>query len=264
MQEKVIAFLTPFLESVIVFVVGILLIKALLFTVRRFLKKSKLDISLYPFIINSVKIVLWIIFLIVLLGTLGVPSAPFIAVLGAVGAAIALALQDSLGNIAGGLLIIINNPFKKDDIIELGGIEGLVEKIDLLHTDLRGFDNKKIRIPNGLINTSILTNFTREETRRVDCRFGVSYTDDITKVKEVLRKVAESNELILKEPELFVGVVEQADNCVKLDLRAWCKTADYYDIKYYLEEQVKLAFDDAGISIPFPQMDVHIKNANID
>ncbi len=259
-QSIVARYLAPLIESAIILVIGLVLIKILMMLVRRILKKSKLDTSLHPFILNSVKITLWIVFIIIILAVMGVPSAPFIAVLGAVGAAIALALQDSLGNIAGGMLIIVNNPFKKDDIIELGGIEGMVEKIDLLHTELRGFDNKRIRVPNGLINTSILTNFTREETRRVDCRFGVSYDDDIIRVKEVLREVAESNDLILKEPSLFVGVVEQADNCVKLDLRAWCKTDDYYDIKYYLEEQVKFAFDKEGISIPFPQMDVHIKS----
>jgi small conductance mechanosensitive channel len=195
---------------------------------------------------------------VVLLGVLEVPTTPLITVLGAGGAAIALALKDSLGNIAGGMLILVNQPFKKGDEIDIGGTYGEVDKIDLFVTTLRTYDNKEITIPNGNINTSVIVNYSRRDRRRVDCKFGISYDSDIALAKSVLLRVAQSNPDIYTDPEPFVGVASHGDSSVVLDLKVWCDTEQYYAVKYYLTEQVKLAFDEADISIPFPQMDVHV------
>ena len=179
--------------------------------------------------------------------------------LGAAGAAIALALRDSLANIAGGMMIIITQPFSKDDFIDIGDVSGKVESIDLFLTTLKTYDNKTITIPNGLINTSVLVNHSKEEKRRVDCTFGIGYGDDIAAAKEILRNVCDANPDIFKEPAPMIGVANHGGSAIMLDLKAWCATDDYWDVKYFLEENVKLAFDEHGINIPYPQVDVHLK-----
>jgi len=189
---------------------------------------------------------------------LEVPTTPLITVLGAGGAAIALALKDSLGNIAGGLLILVNQPFKKGDEIDIAGNYGAVDQIDLFVTTLRTYDNKVITIPNGTINTSVIVNYSRQERRRVDCKFGISYDSDLALAKSVLLQTAQSNPDIFTDPAPFIGVASHGDSAVVLDLKVWCSTDKYYDVKYALTEQVKLAFDEADISIPYPQMDVHV------
>ena len=239
-------------------VVGLLLIKILVRILKKTLLKTSLDESMHVFIVNAIKIVLYILFIVVLLGYMKVPTAPLVTVLGAGSAAIALALKDSLGNIAGGILILANKPFKKDDVIEVAGMEGTVESIDLFVTTLKTYDNKVITVPNGTVTTSVIVNYSKEEFRRVDCVFGISYDSDIAKAKDVLLAVTESCPFILKEPEPVVGVREHLDSAVNLDLKAWCLTPDYAATKYFLTEQVKLAFDEANITIPYPRMDVRV------
>lgn len=246
------------LGAVIILAVGLLLIKIILYIARKALMKSRLDGAIYTFVLNSIKIILYLILIVVLLSQMQVPTAPLVTMLGAGGAAIALALKDSLGNIAGGLLILANKPFKKGDVIDAAGINGIVENIDLFVTTLKTYDNKVITIPNGNINTSVIVNYSREAIRRVDCSFSISYDSDLAKAKEVLKAVAESNPDIFKEPAPVIGVASHQDSAIKLDLKVWCETGKYYDVQYYLEEQVKLAFDKANISIPYPQMDVHV------
>ena len=246
------------LGAVIILAVGLLLIKIILYIARKALMKSRLDGAIYTFVLNSIKIILYLILIVVLLSQMQVPTAPLVTMLGAGGAAIALALKDSLGNIAGGLLILANKPFKKGDVIDAAGINGIVENIDLFVTTLKTYDNKVITIPNGNINTSVIVNYSREAIRRVDCSFSISYDSDLAKAKEVLKAVAESNPDIFKEPVPVIGVASHQDSAIKLDLKVWCETSKYYDVQYYLEEQVKLAFDKANISIPYPQMDVHV------
>ena len=244
--------------AVIIVAVGLLIIKVVIGLSRKALTKTTLDESIYAFILNVLKIAMYIILTVVLLGHLKVPTAPLVTVLGACGAAVALALKDSLGNIASGIIILANKPFIRGDVIEVAGITGIVQSIDLLVTTLKTFDNKVITIPNGTITASVLVNYSREEKRRVDLTFTVSYDSDIAKAKDVLLAVAQSSPDIYQEPAPFIGVASQGDSAVLFDLRVWCDTDKYYDVKYYLEEQVKLAFDEANISIPFPQMDVHV------
>ncbi|MEG0924655.1 MAG: mechanosensitive ion channel family protein [Anaerovoracaceae bacterium] len=258
MSEHTIAFLIKAGKAGIIFLGGFIALKIILHILKKALEKSKLDEALHAFILNATKIILWVVLIISLLSFLEVPAAPFITVLGACGAAIALALKDSLGNIAGGIIIIINKPFGKGDTIEISGVLGKVESIDLLVTQLKTFDNKVVTVPNGTITNSVLVNYSRENMRRVDCVFNISYDADLLKAKEILQIVAESNPDIFSEPEPIIGVASHLDSAVTMDLKVWCATENFFDIKYFLEENVKLAFDEVGISIPYPQMDVHV------
>ena len=244
--------------AAVILLIGVVLIKLILRFTRKILEKSSLDESVYLFITRATKVALWAVLIIAILTMIGIPAASLVTVLGAGGAAIALALKDSLGNVAGGILILINKPFVKGDTIELAGVTGVVDSIDLMSTQLHTFDNKVVTVPNGTITTSVLINYSREELRRVDCQFSISYDADIMQAKELLYNVAICKEEILKDREPVIGVAEQGDSGILIDLKVWCSTSDYFDVKYYLEENVKLAFDEAGIDIPYKTMDVHI------
>ena len=257
-NQKLMNLLEHGIATVVVLLAGLLLIKFILGMTKKTLKKTSLDGAIHTFIISAMRIVLYIILVVVLLGVLEVPTTPLITVLGAGGAAIALALKDSLGNNAGGLLILVNQPFRKGDEIDIDGTYGEVEQIDLFVTTLRTYDNKVITIPNGSINTSVIVNYSLRERRRVDCKFGISYDSDLALAKSVLLEVAASNPDIYKDPAPFAGVASHGESSVVLDLKVWCDTDKYYSVKYYLTEQVKLAFDEADISIPYPQMDVRV------
>lgn len=258
LNQKLMNVLEHGLGALIVLAGGLLLIKIILRITKKALAKTSLDAAIHTFVLSAMRIVLYIVLTVALLGVMEVPTTPIITVLGAAGAAIALALKDSLGNIAGGLLILVNQPFKKGDEIDIAGNYGAVDEIDLFVTTLRTYDNKVITIPNGTINTSVITNYSREEKRRVDCKFGISYDSDLALAKTVLLEVVKSNPDIFEDPAPFIGVASHDESAVLLDLKVWCSTENYYNVKYWLTEQVKLAFDEANISIPYPQMDVHV------
>ncbi len=250
------------LAIVLIAAIGFVLTKIVIKITDKALKKSTADPILYTFVRNIIRVVAVIIIVTMCLGVLGIQIHTIIAVVGAAGVAIALALKDSLANIAGGVMIIITKPFGRDDLIDIGEVSGQVKDIDLFLTTLRTYDNKTITIPNGIVNTSILVNHSKESQRRVDCTFGIGYEDDIGKAKDIMREVCNANELIFKDPEPLIGVANHRDNAVEMDLKVWCRTDDYWDVKYYLEENIKTAFDENGIRIPYPQMDVHIKTEN--
>lgn len=245
--------------SLAILAAGWLIIRLIVRIARKALEKTSLDPVLYRFILKILRIVLWIVLVLTLMERFGFQIGSLITVLAAAGAAIALALKDSLANVAGGIMILINKPFSQDDYIDIAGTSGKVQDIDLFVTHLNTYDNKVITIPNGLVNTSVLVNYTTKNRRRVDCCFGIGYEDDIQKAKDILAAIAESNPDIFSDPPPIIGVAGQNDNCVSIDLKVWCETDNYWDVKYFLEENVKLAFDEAGITIPFPQMDVHIR-----
>lgn len=245
--------------TLIILAVGYIVIRIFTRVARKALEKSSLDPVLYRFILRIIKIVMWIVLVLMIMERFGFKMNSLITVLAAAGAAIALALKDSLANVAGGIMILINKPFAQDDFIDINGTTGKVRDIDLFVTHLKTYDNKVITIPNGMVNTSVLINYTKESKRRVDCCFNIGYDDDIKQAKDLLAAIAESHPAIYKDPEPIIGVAGQQDNCISIDMKVWCETDDYWDVKYFLEENVKLAFDEAGITIPFPQMDVHIK-----
>ena len=244
--------------ALVLFIGGWILIKIALSIVKKALAKTSLDEALHKFIINTVKIVLWVLLAITMLGYLNIPTSTFVAVLGACGAAVALALKDSLANIAGGILILINKPFGKGDYVNISGTEGIVDSIDLLVTILKTPDNKVVSVPNGTITTSVLINYSKEEYRRVDCTFGIGYNCDIGKAKDVIYAVIESSPDIIKDIAPVVAVSSQGSSAVNIDCKVWCKNSDYWNVKYYIEEAIKLAFDENDIEIPYSQVDVHI------
>ena len=260
--EQLVNHLDSIISALLILIIGLVVMKIVLHIVRKTLEKSKIDEVLYHFILKIAKIALWVVLILLMMECFGFKASSLLTVLAAAGAAIALALKDSLANVAGGIMILINKPFSQDDYVDIDGATGKVKKIDLFVTHLHTYDNKVVTIPNGIVNTSILTNYTQEDMRRVDCKFSVSYNSDIKAVKDILSGIAESNPMIIKEPEPVIGVSEHGDSGIIMDLLAWCSTEDYYDVKYYLEEEVKIAFDKAGIEIPFPQMDVRICGNN--
>ncbi len=260
--EQMMGHLENIVSALIILIIGLIIMKVVLHIVRKTLEKSTIDEVLYHFILKIAKIALWVVLILLIMECFGFKASSLLTMLAAAGAAVALALKDSLANVAGGIMILINKPFSQDDYVDINGAMGKVKKIDLFVTHLHTYDNKVVTIPNGIVNTSILTNYTQEEMRRVDCKFSISYSSDIKKVKDILSGIAESNPDIMKIPEPVIGVAEHGDSGIIMDLLAWCSTEDYYDVKYYLEEEVKLAFDREGIEIPFPQMDVRICGDN--
>lgn len=246
------------LLALIVLAIGLILTKLVLKVARKLLDKSSVDESVYKFLLNTLKYAAYVVIFVVVLTCLHVPTAPLVTVLGAGGAAIALAMKDSLGNIAGGIIILVNRPFVKGDFIEVAGTSGVVQSIDLMVTTLRTYDYKTVAVPNGTVTASVLINHTKESTRRVDFSFGVGYEADLMQVREILYAVAESCEDVLREPQPFFGVSDHGNSAVQIDFKVWCDTPKYWDVKYYIEEQVKNAFEEANINIPYPQMDIHV------
>jgi len=187
-----------------------------------------------------------------------VQTTSFVAVVGAAGLTIGLALQGSLANFAAGILMIIFKPFKVGDYIEGGGVDGIVEEIGIFTTELKTFDNKKIIVPNAKLTSDNIINYTAREIRRVDIVASVSYSDDLDKVRKVLEDILAADEHVLKEPAPKIAVLELADSSVNFAVRPWVKTSDYWDVFFATQESIKKQFDAAGISIPFPQQDVHL------
>lgn len=264
MSDQTIKLLTHIGLALGIVLAGSILIGLSSRILRKALKKSKLDEALHVFLINIVKILLWVIVAITAMSSAGINITAFVTALGAAGVAVALALKDSLGNFAGGILIILNKPFSKGDYIEDYQTAGKVDKIDLLYTTLITYDNKTITIPNGKLANSTIVNFTRNHSRRVECSFSVAYQNDIEQVKDILNAVAESNPAIYKEPEPIIGISGQGDGRIDFDLKVWCDTQDFSEVKYYLEEQVNLAFREANISKAYPQMEVRLQKRKID
>jgi len=192
------------------------------------------------------------------LASLGVQTNSMIAVIGAAGLAVGLALQGALSNFAASVLVMVFRPYKVGDLIEAGGSLGVVRAIELFTTTVTTLDNKTVIIPNSKMTGDSITNYTETDDLRVDLVFGVSYSDDIDKVKDILMKLMQSNDKVLKTPEPYVGLSEHGESSVNFAARPWVKAEDYWDVHFYMQEAVKKAFDKEGISIPFPQRDLHI------
>ena len=248
------------LGAILIFVVGLKLTSWLCKIIRTSPKLDKLEVSLRSFLTSFVKIVLYIILVITVAMILGVPATSFITILASCGVAVGLALQGSLSNFAGGLMILFFRPFKVGDFIEASGETGIVQEITVVYTVLLTLDNKRITIPNGGLTNSVIKNYSSEELRRVDLTFNVAYGSDVEQVKELIGKLAAAHPLALKEPAPFVRLSAHGDSALTFTTRVWCKNADYWDVYFDLTEGVKKAFDEKGIQIPYPQMDVHVKN----
>ncbi|MDG5817147.1 mechanosensitive ion channel [Chitinispirillales bacterium ANBcel5] len=250
------------LAAVAILIFGLLSAKLVRGFLKRVLKKGHIEDTLVSFI-ASLSYVFMIIFVIIAaLSQLGVQTASFVAILGAAGLAVGLALQGSLSNFASGFLLIMFKPFKVGDYIEGAGVAGSVEQIGIFTTELKSPDNKRIIVPNGKITNDNIINYTAREIRRVDIIAGVSYSDDLDKVKRVLKEILDSDERVLEEPAPVIGVLELGDSSVNFVVRPWTKTTDYWNVFFSLQETIKKRFDAEGISIPFPQRDLHIHKVN--
>lgn len=240
------------IAAIVIWFVGSWIIKKILKAARKIMTKSHYDESLQKFLTNLLSWGLKILLIITLLGTLGVPTTSFAAIIAAAGLAIGLALQGSLGNFAGGVLIMIFKPFKIGDLIEAQGEMGTVKQIEIFTTKLTGLSNKEIIIPNGALSNGNIINYTTEGTRRVDLVFGVGYDSDIKKTKTILMSVLTSHPKILETPAPTVNVLELADSSVNFAVRPWCNAVDYWTVYFEITENVKEALDAAGIEIPYP------------
>ncbi|MBT8367685.1 MAG: mechanosensitive ion channel [Deltaproteobacteria bacterium] len=244
--------------AIVILVVGRWVALGLAKFIKRLMLKSKVDETLVSFVRNLSYIALLAFVVIAALNQLGIQTASFIAVLGAAGLAIGLALQGSLGNFAAGVLMIIFKPFKVGDFIEGAGIGGTVEKIEIFTTQLRSPDNKTIIVPNAKLTGDNIINYTVKGTRRVDFVFGIGYDDDIDKARSIIKEIIDQDERVLKDQEPVIVVSELADSSVNFTVRAWTLADDYWSFYFDTTEKVKKQFDAQGISIPFPQRDVHV------
>ncbi|OQQ05524.1 mechanosensitive ion channel protein [Vibrio splendidus] len=246
------------ISALIILFIGNLIVKAVANSVSKVLQKKKMDRAVVEFVHGLVRYLLFVIVLIAALGRLGVQTASVVAVIGAAGLAVGLALQGSLSNFAAGVLIVAFRPFKSGDYVEIGGVAGSVDSIQIFQTVLTTPDNKMVVVPNGSVIGSPITNYSRHNTRRIDLMIGVSYNADLQKTKALLTKICESDERVLKEPGVQVGVHTLADSSVNFVVRPWVNTAEYWDVYFDLMQAIKEGLDNEGIEIPFPQMDVHM------
>jgi len=250
-----------FVMAIVVLIVGLLVIKWITKAMVRFMKKGNVNESLIPFLKSLMNIMLKLMLVISVMGMVGIQMTSFIAVLGAAGLAVGLALQGTLQNFAGGVMILLFKPYEVGNFIEAQGFMGTVKEIQIFTTVLTTPDNRKVIIPNSPLATGSITNFSAMPTRRIDFAFGIGYSDDIDKAKDILLKMAQKDERVLKEenpPAVMVDAL--GDSSVNLKLRIWVKSEDYWSLWCDTQEGVKKQFDAAGISIPFPQRDVHLYN----
>ena len=238
--------------AIAIWIIGGLIIKFIIKTVKRLMQKSSYDESLQKFLLNLIRWALKVVLVVVVLSVVGVATASFAAILASVGLAIGLALQGSLGNFAGGVLIMIFKPFKIGDLIEAQGEIGVVKEIEIFTTKLTGLTNREIILPNGNLSNGTIVNYTSEGTRRVDLVFGIGYDEDIKTAKDVFMNVLKSHPLVLTTIEPTVDVLELADSSVNFAVRPWCKTEDYWTVYFDITENTKIALDNAGIEIPYP------------
>ena len=257
-QTRGVEFGINVVTALAIFYFGRMLINVAVRGLRKVMQKQEVEKTLETFVCNLVRMGLLVIVAIAAIGALGVETTSFIAIFGAAGLAVGLALQGSLSNFAAGVLIVLFRPYRVGDFIEAAGINGVVEQVQILTTILRTGDNKRVIVPNGQIMDSIITNYSANETRRVDLVIGVSYSDDIDKVRQAIREVVAADERVLAEPETTIAVSQLADSSVNFVVRPWVKTPDYWPVLFGLTEAIKKRFDKDGISIPFPQQDVHL------
>ena len=248
------------LACLLILVIGNLLIKLLLKFFPNGKKFDKMDRTVRVFLHHLIKIALNILLIVSIVAIIGVPMASVITVIASAGAAIALALQGSLSNLAGGFMLLLFRPFRIDDFIETQGVSGTVIDVGFFYTTIRTGDNKHIMLPNGGLTNSTVMNYSREENRRVDIDFSIAYESDCDKAIKIINDVITSHELVLNDPAHFVRMTEMTDSAVKITARAWCKNSDYWTVKFDIGDKVKASFAQNGIRIPYPQMDVHIKD----
>jgi len=261
LTDLVVTYGVKFVMAIAVLVIGLMVIRAITKGSVKIMKKREVNESLIPFLRSMINILLKALLIISVMGMVGIQMTSFIAILGAAGLAVGMALSGTLQNFAGGVMILLFKPYQVGDFIEAQGFMGSVKEIQIFTTHLLTPDNRKVIIPNAPLANNALTNFSAMSTRRIDFSFGIGYEDDIDKAKGILMKMAEHDDRILKEDNPPVVMVEAlADSSVNLKLRVWLESANYWDVFFEYTEAAKKQFDEADISIPFPQRDVHVYN----
>lgn len=258
LQTEGVAFGIDLVAALAIFIIGRIAVGFIVRGVRIAMRKNNVEKTLETFICNLIRWALMVVVIIAAIAHVGIETTSFIAVFGAAGLAVGLALQGSLSNFAAGVLIVLFRPYRVGDWIEAAGISGSVEQVQILTTVLTTGDNKQVIVPNSQIMDSIITNYSAKDTRRIDLVIGVSYDDDIDKVRKTLVDIIGSDERILKDPAPKIAVSELADSSVNFVVRPWSKTEDYWSVRFDLMESIKKRFDQEGITFPFPQQDVHI------
>jgi len=260
-QQLIESYVLPWAINIVlalaIFLLGKFIVKVLVRFSKKLMVKAKVDNILVNFIASIINAVLLLFVVIAALDQLGVETTSLIALIGAAGLAVGLALQGTLQNLASGVMLIIFRPFNGGDFVEAAGVSGIIEEIGIFTTTMRTGDNREIIIPNGEIFGGTITNYSKRSTRRVDMVFGIGYDDDIKKAKEIIGRILDEDERILKDPAPTVAVAELADSSVNFNVRPWCETGEYWNVYGDTHEKIKLAFDAEGISIPYPQMDIH-------
>ncbi len=251
------------LKCVGVLILGVIIIKLVLLLTKKILEKSKLEKVTQGFIRTTIKFVLNLLLILALVQVIGIPITGFIALLSAAGLAIALSLQDSLSHFANGIVLLSSKPFMEDDYVSIGGIEGTVKSIKMMHTRIVTADNKEICIPNSKVMGSEIINYNKLGTRKVVFTFSVAYNTDVKLVKDVITKVFGANGLIKTDPAPFVGIKNLGESAIDFSASCWCDSADYWTVYYYVEENVFNEFKGAGIEIPFNQLEVRVLQNNV-
>lgn len=247
--------------AILMLIIGFIIIGWVSRLVSKSLKKRNVDESVRPFLVSLISVGLKVVLLLAVAGMFGIETTSFVAIFGALAFAIGMALQGSLGHFASGVLILIFKPFKVGDLVEIGGGKvGSVEQIQVFNTILKTLDNKRLIVPNSLVTSNVITNISGQGTIGVELTFGIGYGDDIDKARKIILETGQSCEYILENPAQGVVVSSLGDSSVNLATRPFCKSEHYWDVYFYMQENVKKAFDREGISIPFPQMDVHMDN----
>lgn len=259
LTDKFISALPVLAFAIIVFFAGIILSKLVVKFASKFIERSNIENTAGSFLISLIRVILYILVAIIALSMLNVPMTSIVTVIGTAGLAIGLALQNSLSNLAGGFIILFSKPFKSGDLIEIDNSLGVVDSIGILYTKIITPDNKSIFIPNGKITDAKIINYSETSTRRVDLSFDISYNNDFEKAKNIIKKVIESDSLILREPEPLVRMNAQKESSLGICVQVWANNENYWEVLYNLTENVKLEFDRNNIEIPYNQLDLHIR-----
>lgn len=258
MWNSIIHGIPTIILAIVVLILGLIICKLVLKVLSKGLDRTRLDLTVNNFVKQCCKIVLYVLLVTIVLSVLGIPATSIITVIGTAGVAIGLALQNSLSNVAGGIMLLINKPFKIGDYIMVSGVSGTVKQITILYTRLDSDSNQAIFIPNGQVSGAVVTNNNTNGTRRVDLKFSISYEDDYQKAREIILQVLSRNEKILTDPAPTVRMIEHAASSINIAVRPWCKAADYWEVYFSVMEEIRAAFIAGGISIPFDQLDVHV------
>ena len=245
--------------AILIFIVGRWLVKVIKNSMNRVMERRNTEATLRSFLGSLISVLLNFILIIIIISVLGINTSSLVALLASAGLAVGMALSGTLQNFAGGVIIMIFRPFKVGDYISAQGQEGTVKEIQIFNTIIKTLDNKIITIPNGILSTGIMTNFAKEETRRVDWTFSISYGDDYDNAKAVLKRLCDEDSRILKTPEVFIELSKLNASSVDITVRAWVKSADYWGVFFSMNEKVYKTLPAEGLHLPFPQMDVHVK-----